>query len=83
LYCVDGLISLGSIRPDRLLHLRSVRHHVGRFLTQITAPGSTAGLALAAGVVAVRECRRNRVSVIERTSHAHENAAQVRGCCGC
>jgi hypothetical protein len=53
LYCLDGLISLGSIRPDRLLHLRSVRDHVGRFLAQITAPGSTAGLALAAGVVVV------------------------------
>ena len=53
LYCVDALISLGSIRPDRLLHLPSVRHHVGHFLSQIAAPGSTADLALAGGVVAV------------------------------
>ena len=53
LYCLDGLISLGSIRPDRLLHLTSFRHHVGHFLAQIAAPGSTAGLALAGGVVAV------------------------------
>jgi hypothetical protein len=53
LYCLDGLISLGSIRPDRLLHLPTVRHHVGHFLAQIAAPGSTAGLALAGGVVVV------------------------------
>ena len=53
LYCLDGLISLGSIRPDRLLHLPSVRHHVGHFLAQLAAPGSTAALALAGGVVAV------------------------------
>ncbi len=53
LYCVNALISLGSVRPDRLLHLSSVRHHVGHFLTQIAAPGSTADLALAGGVVAV------------------------------
>jgi hypothetical protein len=53
LYCLDGLISLGSVRPDRLLRLPSVRHHVGHFLAQIAAPGPTAGLALAGGVVAV------------------------------
>ena len=53
LYCLDGLISLGSIRPDRLLHLPSFRHHVGHFLVQIATPGTTAGLALAGGVVAV------------------------------
>ncbi len=53
LYCLDAEISLGSIRPDRLLHLVTVRHHVGHFLTQVAAPGSTAGLALAGGVVAV------------------------------
>ena len=46
LYCFDGLVSLGSARPDRLLHLPSVRRHVGRFLNQVAAPGSTAGLAL-------------------------------------
>ena len=53
LYCLDGLISLGSIRPDRLLHLPDVRQHVGHFLAQIAAAGSTADLALAGGVVAV------------------------------
>ena len=53
LFCVDSLISLGSIRPDRLVHLSRVHHHVGHFLTQIAAPGSTADLALAGGVVAV------------------------------
>lgn len=53
LYCLDALVSLGSIRPDRLLHLPRVRHHVGHFLAQIAAPGPTAGLALAGGVVAV------------------------------
>jgi hypothetical protein len=53
LYCLDGLIGLGSVRPDRLLHLPRVRHHVGHFLAQLAAPGNTAGLALAGGVVAV------------------------------
>ena len=53
LYCLDGLVSLGSIRPDRLLHLPRFNHHVGHFLAQIAASGSTAGLALAAGVVAI------------------------------
>lgn len=53
LYCLDALVSLGSIRPDRLLHLPRVRHHVGHFLDEIAAPGSTAGLALAGGIVAV------------------------------
>jgi hypothetical protein len=53
LYCVDAVISLGSVRPDRLLHLSRVRSHVGRFLTQIAAPGSTAGLALLCGLGAI------------------------------
>ena len=53
LFCVDGLVSLGSIRPDRLLHLASVRDHVGRFLGQLAAPGQTAGLALLGGLVAM------------------------------
>lgn len=53
LYCLDGLIRLGSARPDRLLHLTSVRHHVGHFLAQLAAAGPTASLALAGGVVAV------------------------------
>jgi hypothetical protein len=53
MYCLDALVSLGSIRPDRLLHLPGVRRHVGHFLTEIAAPGTTADLALAGGVVAV------------------------------
>jgi hypothetical protein len=53
LYCLDGLITLGSVRPDRLLHLPSVRRHVGHFLDQIASGGSTAGLALACGVGAM------------------------------
>ncbi|MDQ6745697.1 MAG: hypothetical protein M3Z27_06765 [Actinomycetota bacterium] len=53
LYCVDDAIRLGSIRPDRLLHLVSVRRHVGHFLTQVTAPGPTAGLALLCGLGAI------------------------------
>jgi hypothetical protein len=53
LYCVDALVSLGSIRPDRLLHLPSVRQHVGRFLEQVGAPGATAGLALLCGLGAM------------------------------
>jgi hypothetical protein len=53
LYCLDGVISLGSARPDRLLHLASVRRHVGHFLDQIAASGSTAGLALLCGAGAM------------------------------
>jgi hypothetical protein len=50
MYCVDALIGLGSVRPDRLLGLPGVRDHVGRFLDQVAAPGSTAGLALVCGL---------------------------------
>jgi len=50
LYCLDALISLGSIRPDRLLHLPAVRRHVGHFLDQLAAPGATAALALLCGL---------------------------------
>jgi hypothetical protein len=50
LYCLDGFIALGSARPDRLLHLASVRRHVGHFLEQVAAGGPTAGLALAGGL---------------------------------
>lgn len=53
LYCVDAVISLGSARPDRLLHLPAVRRHVGRFLDQVAAPGPTAGLALLCGLGAM------------------------------
>jgi len=52
-YCVDALVSLGSARPDRLLRLPSVRRQVGRFLDQLAAPGSTAGLALLCGLGAM------------------------------
>ena len=53
MYCVDALVGLGEARPDRLLHLPDVRRHVGRFLDQVAAPGSTAGLALACGLGAM------------------------------
>ena len=53
LYCLSLLVSLGSARPDRLLHLPVVRSHVGHYLTQIAAPGSVATLALLGGIVAV------------------------------
>jgi hypothetical protein len=53
LFCLDGLISLGSARPDRLLHLPRVRVKVGHFLAQLEAPGHAAILALLCGLVAV------------------------------
>jgi hypothetical protein len=53
LYSLDGFIRLGSARPDRLLHLPSVRDHVGRFLHQVSAPGPAAGLALLCGLAAI------------------------------
>ncbi len=53
MYCFDAVIRLGSARPDRLLHLPSVRDHVGRFLDQVTAPGPNAGLALLCGLGAM------------------------------
>ena len=49
LYCLDGLIKLGSARPDRLVHSGRLSRHVGRFLEQIAAPGSTAWLAVLCG----------------------------------
>lgn len=53
LYCVDGLISVGSARPDRLIGLAGVPHRVGGLLDQLAAPGSLAGLSLLCGVAAV------------------------------
>ena len=53
LYCLSGLISLGSARPDRLLHLPKVRHAVGHFLAQMNAPGPVAVLGLICGIGAV------------------------------
>ena len=49
-YCFDGFIGLGAARPDRLLGLPAARRDVGRFLTQLAAPGNTAGLALVCGI---------------------------------
>src|ERR1700748_1692611 len=53
MYCVDALVGLGSVRPDLLLHLQSVRDRVGRVLERLAAPGSTAGLALLCGLGAM------------------------------
>jgi hypothetical protein len=53
MYCLNGLISLGSARPDRLLNLPLVRHDIGHFLAQLAAPGPVAVLALICGVGAV------------------------------
>lgn len=75
LYCLDGLVSLGSARPDRLLGLVSVRRHVGRFLDQVAAHGTIAGLALLCGLgamligvvllVSTISSRRQRLAVLE------------------
>jgi hypothetical protein len=53
LFCLDGLISLGSARPDRLLHLPRVRVKVGHLLTQLEAPGHAAILTLLCGLGAM------------------------------
>lgn len=53
LYCLDGLVGLGSARPDRLAGLGSVRRSVGRLLDQLAAPGSLAWLSLLCGIAAV------------------------------
>jgi hypothetical protein len=75
LYCFSLLISLGSARPDRLLHLPVVRAHVGHFLAQLAMPGPTATLALLGGIAAVAigigllvgllGSRRERLLVVE------------------
>lgn len=75
-YCLDGFISLGSARPDRLAHLPDVRRHIGRFLSQIAASGPTAALALLGGLAAMAlglsllvgllRSRRERMVVLER-----------------
>jgi hypothetical protein len=88
LYCVDALVSLGSIRPDRLLHLPSVRDHVGHFLGQLAAAGSTAGLALLCGVgamllgvlllIGVVGRRRERLVILEQDGQAGTIAARRR-----
>ncbi len=76
LYCLGGLISLGSARPNRLLHLPRIRRHVGHFLARVTAPGDVALLALLLGVAAILAgllllvgllgTRRERLLVVER-----------------
>lgn len=53
LYCLDGAVSLGAARPDRLLHLTTARTETGRFLDQLQAPGHVAILSLLCGVAAV------------------------------
>ena len=88
LYCLDGLISLGSARPDRLLHLPRLRFHVGQWLAQIGAPGSDAILALIAGIVAVLVgllllvgllgSRRERLLLIEDDDKQGSLAARPR-----
>lgn len=88
LYCLDGLVSLGSSRPDRLLHLPRLRAHVGHFLAQIAAPGPDAILALVAGVVAVvvgllllaglLGSRRERLLVIESDDERGTLSARPR-----
>jgi hypothetical protein len=88
LYCLDAVINLGSIRPDRLLDLASVRRHLGRFLAQIAAPGSTAGLALLGGLgamaigvlllVGTLRSSRQRLAVLDADSGAGTVAARPR-----
>jgi hypothetical protein len=75
-YCLDGFISLGSARPDRVLGLTGVRRHVGRFLDQIGLPGPTAALGLLCGLGAILiglvllagtlRSRKERLIVLER-----------------
>lgn len=75
MYCFAAVITLGSARPDRLLDLPSVRRHVGRWLDQVAAPGSTAGLALLCGLgamllgvlllIGVLGRRKQRVAILE------------------
>ena len=88
MYCLDGFISLGSARPDRLLHLPSFRQHVGRFLHQIALAGPTAALALVAGLVAIAigllllagvlRSRRERLVILDRNSTSGTVSARPR-----
>lgn len=88
LYSVDALISLGSARPDRLVHLSSVSRHVGRFLAQVAAPGVTAGLALLSGLgamaigglllVGTLRSSRRRLAILDADSTRGTVAARPR-----
>lgn len=53
LYCVDGAISLGSGRPDRLVGLGTIHHKAGSLLHALAAPGSVALLSLLGGLGAM------------------------------
>jgi hypothetical protein len=88
LYCVDGLVKLGSARPDRLVHSQRLSRHVGRFLEQVTAPGSTAWLAVLCGLGAMAigllllvgtvRSSRQRLAVLESDSSTGMVAARPR-----
>lgn len=88
LYCLDGLIKLGSARPDRLVHSARISRHVGRFLAQITAAGSTAWLAVLCGLGAMAiglilllgtvRSSRQRLAVLDADSSKGTVAARPR-----
>jgi hypothetical protein len=88
LYCLDSLIQLGSARPDRLVHAQRISRHVGRFLEQISAPGSTAWLAVLCGLGAMAiglillfgtvRSSRQRLAVLDADSSTGTVAARPR-----
>ena len=88
MYCFAAVITLGSARPDRLLDLPSVRSHVGRWLDQVAAPGSTAGLALLCGLgamllgvlllIGVLGRRKQRVAILDHDNSDGTVAARPR-----
>ncbi|MGI8715337.1 MAG: hypothetical protein ACR2NR_19575 [Solirubrobacteraceae bacterium] len=88
LYCLDGLIKLGSARPDRLVHSQRVSRHVGRFLVQIADAGSTAWLPVLCGMGAMAiglillfgtvRSSRQRLAVLEVNSRTGMVAARPR-----
>lgn len=88
MYCFAAVITLGSARPDRLLDLPSVRSHVGRWLDQVAAPGSTAGLALLCGLgamllgvlllIGVLGRRKQRVAILDHDDSDGTVAARPR-----
>jgi hypothetical protein len=87
LYCLDGLFRLGSVRPDRVLGLPSVRDHVGRFLERLAEPGPAAGLALlcclgamvvgALLLIGLLRSSRQRLVVLERDKDSGTLAARA------